>query len=254
MSPQCICDIEHELNYFSYNPTSICTPTILLKKIIMNNKNQLPRYKLQCYGVESLSDTELIATLISTGSKEHSLMDLANIVLEKSEAGIYGLGRLSLEDITKIPGIGDAKAAILISALELGRRRTKLKTPQRQKIAASIDIYEQFSFLADLPHEEFWILLLRHNNTIIGKWQISKGGIASTIVDTRLILKKAIDSLATGIVLCHNHPSGESSPSQADVGLTRRLKEAARIVNMEILDHIIVAEKSYYSFSDNGLI
>lgn len=220
----------------------------------MEHKRQLPRCKLQQNGIRSLSDVELIATLINSGTKEQPLFELANAVMEKAYGSIYGLSKLGLDDLKKVPGIGHSKAAAILTALELGRRHQEADTPPKPKISSSEDIFNHFSFLGDLPHEEFWILILKRNNAVIDKFQISKGGVSGTLVDVRLILKKAIDALASVIILCHNHPSGDTRPSQQDIFMTKRIREAAKMVDMDVLDHIIIAEKTYYSFGDNGLI
>jgi DNA repair protein RadC len=217
----------------------------------MNKGEILPRKKIRHHGVQSLTDVELIATLLNTGSKNQTVFAVAQSVLCKSEDGIIGLSKLSIHEISSIPGIGESKATAIIAAMELGRRIKESITPSRTKIRSSKDCYDQFSFMGDLPHEEFWILLLRRNNTVIDKVQISKGGIAGTYVDTRIILKRAIESLASGIVLCHNHPSGELTPSQQDIQITNRLKQAASTMEIQIIDHIIIGGKSHYSFNDN---
>lgn len=214
-----------------------------------------PREKLLAKGRSALSDAELIAILIGSGSKNESAVELSQKILAGAGNNLNALGKVSVKDLMKFKGIGEAKAISIAAALELGRRRKKEKPGKRDKILTSRDVFEFFyPQLADLPHEEFWILLLNRANNIIHKVNISRGGISGTIVDVRIILKIAIENLATSIVLCHNHPSGNIMPSQSDTELTKNLKQAAALVEIQVLDHIIIGENAYYSFSDEGVI
>ena len=222
----------------------------------MNTKSNfetLPREKLLTQGVSSLSDSEVLSLLLGNGSTKHSVLELSKAILQKSN-GIYELGRLSLNELIQIHGVGYAKAMIIIGAMELGRRRVQAEIPSKNQIRQSNDGYQEFQFLSDCPHEEFWILLLKRNNKICSKVKISTGGISGTVVDVRLILKRALDHLASAILLCHNHPSGNATPSEADIQLTRKIKEASRFHDIDIIDHIIIAEREYFSFADEGLI
>jgi DNA repair protein RadC len=213
----------------------------------------LPRQKILQHGIKSLSDTELLSILLTTGTKEIPVLTLAQEVLSISN-GICDLGKLSVTDLKKVKGIGEAKAMIIVSAMELGRRREQSIIPERLKIIRSGDAYQIFTFLADYPHEEFWVLLLNRANKVIGRKRISEGGVSGTVVDSRILFKLAVDALASSIILCHNHPSGNVTPSESDVKLTRKLREAGRLFQIDIADHIIIGDNNYFSFADEGMI
>ena len=214
-----------------------------------------PREKFMQKGRQYLSDTELVAILISTGTKDESAVDLAKKVLSLTHNNLNDLGRLTVKDFTKIKGIGEAKAISIIAALELGRRRKEEDKKEKIGLQNSKDSYLFFEpILADLPHEEFWVVLLNRGNKIIGHKRISEGGIAATVVDFKIVLKYAIENLACGIMLAHNHPSGNTLPSNADKSLTQKLKEACRLVDIVVNDHIIIGDRAYYSFSDEGIL
>jgi DNA repair protein RadC len=214
-----------------------------------------PREKMLVKGIQSISDSELIALLIGSGTKQNSAVELARHILDKAGNNLDKLGKFTVTDLKKLKGIGQAKAIAIVAALELGRRRKMADALETIKIAGSNDVYNLICpLLSDLPHEEFWVLILNRSNKVIDKQKISQGGITGTVTDIRMILKLAIDNLATSIILCHNHPSGNLQPSDADVSITRRLKESAALMDIALLDHIIIAGKSYYSFTDNNLI
>lgn len=214
-----------------------------------------PREKLISKGISSLSDAELIAILIGSGNKNETAVDLSKRILNENKNNLNELAKLSLNDLENYKGIGEAKAITIIAALELGRRRNLNEAIERKKITSSKDAFEIFSpIISDLPYEEFWILLLNRSNKIIDKIRISTGGITGTIADIRIILKEAILKNSTGIIVCHNHPSGNIKPSTSDIELTKKIKNAAEIMDISILDHIIVAENSFYSFADEGLL
>ncbi len=214
-----------------------------------------PREKLAAKGVNALSDAELIAILLGSGTREGSALDVARRMMQKIDNDLLALGKLSVKDLMKEKGIGQARAIIIVAAIELGRRRRRFETEQKKNITSSKDVAEIFmSRIGDLPHEQFWLLLLNRANKVIGQELISSGGIAGTVVDTRIIFKKAIESLASSIILCHNHPSGNLKPSEADLSLTNRLKEAGKLLEIPVLDHIIVTDSSSFSFADEGLI
>ncbi|MBN1413769.1 MAG: DNA repair protein RadC [Bacteroidales bacterium] len=214
-----------------------------------------PREKLLAKGTQSLSNSELIAILIGSGTKNQSAVELARRILSNAGNDLDQLGRFSVADFMKIKGIGRAKAISIVSALELGRRRKDSESADRMKITSSDDVFKTlYPHLADLSHEEFWILLLNRSNKIIEKRKISQGGIAGTVTDVRMILKSAIEVLASSIILCHNHPSGNLQPSEADIQITQKLKDSAHIMDIRLLDHIIIAGKQYYSFADENLI
>lgn len=213
-----------------------------------------PREKLIAKGISSLSDAELLAILIGSGSSKESAVDLAKKILKGSNNNLNELGKKSITDLKKrYHGVGDAKAISIVAALELGRRRKSDDTYKKPKIKTSSDVFDLMQpILGDLPHEEFWVLLLNRSNTVITKFRISQGGISGTVIDVRLILKPAIDNLSSSIILCHNHPSGNTLPSDADEKITKKIADSADIMDIKVLDHIIVTDKSYFSFSDEG--
>lgn len=214
-----------------------------------------PREKLLLKGKASLSDAELVAILLGTGTAALSALDLSKKILQATDNNLDALARLGVKDLTKIKGIGEAKAISIVAALELGRRRKELLPNEKPKITSSKDAYEQVSGdLMDLPHEEFWIILTNRANRIIKKQQVSAGGVAGTVADPKLIFKAAIEELASGLILAHNHPSGNLTASQADITLTHKLKEAGKLLEIQVLDHIIVAGKRYFSFADEGML
>ncbi len=214
-----------------------------------------PREKLLTKGISSLSDSELIAIIIGSGSRDESAVQLSKRILGSVQHNLNELGKLSLDDLQKYKGIGEAKAIGIVAALEIGRRRKLTESINREKITSSKDIYEIFhSILADLPHEEFWILLLNRSNKIIDRQKISQGGISGTVTDIRLMMKAALDKLASSIVLAHNHPSGNTKPSDADIFITQKVKESGKLMDITLLDHLIITDGNYFSFADEGLI
>jgi DNA repair protein RadC len=214
-----------------------------------------PREKLMLKGTTSLSDAELIAILLRSGNKALNAVDLAKKILRSTGNSLHGLARLSVKDLMKIKGIGEAKAVSVIAALELGRRRKEFDTEEKLKISGSKDAFDLLkSHLQDLRHEEFWVILLNRANRVIKKQQISQGGVAGTVADPKIIFKSAIEDLASGIILAHNHPSGNLTASQADVELTRKLKEAGKLLEIQVLDHLIVSGQKYFSFADEGIL
>ncbi|MCX7638110.1 MAG: DNA repair protein RadC [Cyclobacteriaceae bacterium] len=214
-----------------------------------------PREKLLLKGKASLSDAELIAILIGTGTASQSAVDLAKQILLSVDNNLDELAKLSVADLTKIKGIGEAKAIAIVSALELGRRRKDFTEKERPKINSSRMAFEEVKAdLLDLPQEEFWILLLNRATQLIKKQKVSVGGMHATYVDAKVIFKYALEAGAGNIILAHNHPSGNSTPSPADLELTRKLKEGGKLLDIQLIDHIIVAGKSYLSFADEGLL
>ena len=214
-----------------------------------------PREKLLMKGKAALSDAELIAILLGTGTAAASAVDVAKMVLQTVNNDLNELARLTVKDLTKIKGVGAAKAVTIVSALELGRRRRETNTEERPKITGSKDIYELLKAdLLDIPHEAFWIVLLNRANRVIKKYQISQGGVAGTVADPKIIFKIALEELASGVILAHNHPSGNLTASKADIDLTRKLRESGKLLEIEVLDHLIIAGKNYMSFADEGLM
>ncbi|OQX78497.1 MAG: hypothetical protein B6D61_05345 [Bacteroidetes bacterium 4484_249] len=212
-----------------------------------------PREKLLLKGKHVLSDAELIAILIGSGSRNESAVDLAKRILKTTDDNLIELSKLNVKDLIKFKGVGEAKAISIIAALELGKRRRGAETIERKKIITSNDVFEYFqSVLSDYNYESFYILLLNRANKIIKEVLISEGGLSGTVVDPKKIFKIGLEHKASSIVLCHNHPSGNINPSGSDVDLTRRLKKAGEMLDLPIIDHIIIADENYYSFADEG--
>jgi DNA repair protein RadC len=214
-----------------------------------------PREKLLQKGTNSLSDAELLGILISSGKKDKSAVDLGRELLHMVNNNLNKLGKLTINDFTKVSGIGKARAVSIAAALELGRRRKLEDGPEIPQIKCSRDVFDQISpLVSDLPYEEFWILFLNRSNKIIDRMKISQGGISGTVTDIRLIMKKALEYLASGIIVVHNHPSGNLNPSDSDTRITQKIKDAGNIMDIQLLDHLIISDKEYYSFADNGLL
>ncbi|MEG2101538.1 MAG: DNA repair protein RadC [Flavobacterium sp.] len=212
-----------------------------------------PREKLMLKGKDALSDAELLAILIGSGSRNESAVALSKRILASVD-NLNSLGKLDISQLINFRGIGEAKAITIIAALELGRRRRAEDIIELKKITSSKIAFEIMRpIIGELPHEEFWVLFLNNSNKVISKTQLSKGGISGTIVDTRLVFRLALENRATGLILCHNHPSGNLIPSDADKDITRRIKTAGAILDVKILDHLIITETKYYSFVDEGI-
>jgi DNA repair protein RadC len=214
-----------------------------------------PREKLMIQGRQSLTDAELVAILIASGNDTDSAVELSKKILNSVGENLNELGKLSINDLKKFKGIGEAKAITIIAALELGRRRQATEAVVRDKIMSSRQAYEIFQpHLADLAYESFYVLYLNRSNKLIWKERMSTGGIAGTVVDTRMILRTAIEKLASGIFIAHNHPSGNLKPSEADVKITQTLQSACNLLDMKLLDHLIIGDKDYFSFHDEGMM
>lgn len=214
-----------------------------------------PREKLSLQGRRSLSDAELIAILIGSGSRNESAVELSKRILHNCENDLNFLSKLSIQDLSRFKGIGEAKAISIIAALELGRRRKETARQQHILVQSSKDAYEAIkSQFADLNHEEFWILLLNRANRITSKQLISKGGQAGTVADPKIIFNTALQNHASSVILAHNHPSGNLKPSQADIDLTRKLRSAGAFLDIPVLDHLIVTESGFFSFTDEGML
>jgi DNA repair protein RadC len=214
-----------------------------------------PREKLLQKGISSLSDAELLAILICSGTREKSAVDLGREILGIVNNNLNSLGKLTINDLKKLHGIGTARAVTITAALELGRRRKLAEVPEVLQIKCSKDVAEIFQpLLSDLVHEEFWILFLNRSNKVIDRMKLSQGGISGTVTDVRMVMKKAIEYLASGIIVCHNHPSGNLNPSESDTRITQKIKEAGNLMDIQLLDHLIISDKDYYSFADNGLL
>ncbi|HXS58497.1 MAG TPA: DNA repair protein RadC [Hanamia sp.] len=214
-----------------------------------------PREKLAAKGRESLSDSELLAILINTGSGKSSAVDLAKEVLKLGGNNLDELGKLSLKDLMSVKGIGEAKAITLVAALELGRRRQSVFPLNKTQVRSSKELAEYLkTALKDYEHEVFAVVFMNRANKINHFQVLSSGGISHTIVDPRIIFKRALEVKATSIVLCHNHPSGNLRPSRQDEALTAKLKEAGTLLDINVVDHLIVSDEGYYSFADEGMI
>jgi DNA repair protein RadC len=214
-----------------------------------------PREKLIRKGIYSLSDAELLAILISSGTRKKSAVDLGRELLGMVNNNLNSLGKLSVADLLKIRGIGPARAVTIAASLELGRRRNLAMLPDTNHIKSSKDVADIFlPLLSDLSHEEFWMLFLNRSNRVIDRMKLSQGGISGTVTDVRIIMKKALELLASGIIVCHNHPSGNMNPSESDAKITQKIKEAGNLMDIQLLDHLIISGKEYYSFADNGLL
>lgn len=214
-----------------------------------------PREKMLAKGIRALSEAELIAILIGSGNLEESAVEVSRRILSSVNNNLNELGKKTIADLQKFKGIGPAKAITIAAAMELGRRRKESEPDEKPKIVTSADGAAIFRpLLSDLPHEEFWVLLLNRNNLVIDKMLVSQGGLSGTVIDVRIILKMALDKLASSIILCHNHPSGNLMPSEADKDITKKIKEAGKHMDIPVLDHLIIANDSYFSFADEGLI
>ncbi len=214
-----------------------------------------PREKLLRKGKLALSDSELIAILIGSGNRKETAVELSKRILASTQNNLSELGKLSVNQLCKFNGIGEAKAITIIAALELGRRRRLENALERTKITSSRSVFELMQpIIGELPHEEFWIIYLNNSNKVIDKLQLSKGGITGTLVDVRLTLKKALELGAVALILAHNHPSGTLKPSMADKNLTQKLKTASESLDIKVLDHLIVTEMSYFSFADEAIL
>ncbi len=214
-----------------------------------------PREKVMANGVQSLSDAELLAILLGSGTKHMTAVELARLIMRGAENSLHVLGRQGISELVRIKGVGPAKATSILAALELGRRRDGMKYSEKTPVKSSETVYKLFHpLMSDLEHEEFWLLMLNRANRVLGRFKVSQGGLSGTVIDTRIILKKALDNLASSIIVCHNHPSGNKQPSDADLKITGKLKKAAEMLEIKLLDHVIIADKSYFSFADEGLI
>lgn len=215
----------------------------------------LPREKLIQKGKSALTDAELISLLLGPGTRTASSVELGKRVLHQANNSLHDLARMTVKDLVRIGGVGRTKAMAIVAALELGRRRRDLSPELRPCLSRSADAFEIIKpVLLDIPHEEFWIILVNRANRLIRINQISQGGVAGTVADPKIIFKMALEELASGIILAHNHPSGNLVASQADIELTRKLSAGARLLEIQVLDHIILAGQKYFSFADEGLM
>lgn len=218
-------------------------------------RDDRPREKLMQHGAQTLSDAELIAILIRSGTTKESALDLAKRVLATSGNDLYRLGRMGVADLTRFKGMGEAKAISIVAALELGRRRRALEPAERELVATSAVAHELLRpMLGDLPHEEFWLLFMDRGNRLLDRCRVSRGGLHGTVADPKVIFKEALDRRASSVVLGHNHPSGQLRPSEEDITLTRKLVEGGRLLEITVQDHLIVTSGGYFSFADHGMM
>lgn len=214
-----------------------------------------PREKLLLKGKQTLSNAELIAILIGSGNRDESAVALSKRILNSTKNNLNQLSQLSVEELQRFKGVGEAKAISILTALELGKRQFFEKVEVHPKISSSKDVFEVMQpHLGDLKHEEFWVLYLDNANKVLSKNQLSKGGLTATLVDVRLVYKRALELSAVGILVCHNHPSGKLTPSNSDIELTKQIKEAGATLNIKLLDHLIISKKKYFSFADEGVL
>ncbi|WP_435623261.1 RadC family protein [Flagellimonas sp.] len=214
-----------------------------------------PREKLAQKGRSVLSDAELLAILIGSGNRQESAVQLSQRILSTVDYSLNELGKLSISQLKKFKGIGEAKAITIAAALEVGRRRRGQEGPRIEKIGGSGDAFMlMYPLIGELEHEEFWVLYLNNSNKVVHKSQLSKGGITGTLVDVRLVMKKALELGAVAIILAHNHPSGSIKPSISDKQITKKLKIAAEALDLKVLDHLILAQHQYLSFADKGIL
>ncbi len=214
-----------------------------------------PREKLLHKGRRILTNAELLAILIGSGSKDESAVALAKRILASANHNLNELGKVSIKQLMQFKGIGEAKAVTIAAALEVGRRRDMDVAAKATTVTSSKTVFKVLQpILGELAHEEFWILYLNNSNSIIHKAELSKGGITGTLVDVRLVLKKALELGAVALILAHNHPSGTLKPSEADKFITNKLKVASNAMDIKVLDHVIITEKDYFSFADQKIL
>jgi len=214
-----------------------------------------PREKLLLQGRRQLTDAELIAILIGSGNKSETAVDLSKRILKSCGHDLHKLAQLGIKELSKFKGIGEAKAIAIIAALELGRRRKDTELVNVQKVSSSVDVHRVIKAdLADLPHEEFWVILLNRANVVVGKYFLSKGGQAGTVVDPKMVFKIALEHGAASVVLVHNHPSGSLKPSNADVSITKKMMELGKMMEIAVHDHLIIYNDTFLSLADEGYV
>ena len=219
------------------------------------SEDDQPREKLLYKGKAALSDAELVAILIGSGSRNESAVDLCKRILQQNNNQLHQLQKQSIQQLMQFKGIGEAKAITIVAALELAKRLQLSETKELTKIGSSTDVCKLMQpLIGDLPHEEFWCLLLNNSNKVIYKFQLSKGGLTQTVVDIRMLFKTVLEHLATAIILVHNHPSGQLNPSMADKDITQKIKQAGTTLDIALLDHLIITATDYLSFADEGIL
>lgn len=219
------------------------------------SESDRPREKLINKGISALSDSELIAILIGSGNKNKSAVELSREILNQYNNNLNSLGKAEYNNLMNFAGMGPAKAISIVAALELGRRRNLQDAEKTISLSSSSAVFDYLQpIMGDLITEEFRVVYLNRANKIIENVSISKGGTTGTVIDIKIIMKRALEILAQGIIIAHNHPSGNKMPSKMDINITEKIKNAAELFSISVLDHIIVADKTYYSFRDEGLL
>lgn len=219
------------------------------------SEDDQPREKLLYKGKNALSDAELVAILIGSGSRNESAVDLCKRILQQNNNQLHQLQKQSIQQLMQFKGIGEAKAITIVAALELAKRLQLSETKELTKIGSSADVCKLMQpIIGDLPHEEFWVLLLNNSNKVIYKMQLSKGGLTQTVVDIRMLFKTALEHLATALILVHNHPSGQLVASNADKDITQKIKLAGNSLDIKLLDHLIITQNGYLSFADEDIL
>ncbi len=219
------------------------------------SEDDQPREKLLYKGKSALSDAELVAILIGSGSRNESAVDLCKRILQQNNNQLHQLQKQSIQQLMQFKGIGEAKAITIVAALELAKRLQLSETKELTKIGSSADVCKLMQpIIGDLPHEEFWVLLLNNSNKVIYKMQLSKGGLTQTVVDIRMLFKTALEHLATALILVHNHPSGQLVASNADKDITQKIKLAGNSLDIKLLDHLIITQNGYFSFADEDIL
>ncbi|MCL4481760.1 MAG: DNA repair protein RadC [Bacteroidetes bacterium] len=214
-----------------------------------------PREKMINRGISSLTDAELIAILITSGNSKESAVELSRRIMDSVHHNLHELGKLNCDELKRFRGIGEAKAITLIAAMELGRRRNQSQALEKAQIRESKDAANYLRpEIGDLAYEEFWVLFLNRQNKVIDKQKLSQGGMTGTVIDVRLVMKLALEKHAISLIFCHNHPSGNLEPSDADKKITRQLKEAAALMEIPVIDHLIVTQSGFFSFADEGML
>lgn len=214
-----------------------------------------PREKFLLKGKSAVSDSELLAIIMGSGNRDESAVELARRILNSVENNWHRLSQLSLQDLMKFKGVGEAKAISIATALEIGSRRSQQEVIERQQISSSKDAFDILQpHLSDLSTEEFWAIFLNHQNKILYKTCLFRGGIASSVADVRVIFKTALEHFSTQIIVAHNHPAGSLKPSKEDINITQKIKEAGKLLDIDLLDHLILTQNKYYSFKDEGIL
>jgi len=214
-----------------------------------------PREKFLLKGKAAVSDSELLAIIMGSGNRDESAVELARRILNSVENNWHRLSQLNIKDLMKFKGVGEAKAISIATALEIGNRRSQQEVLERQKIGSSKEAFEILQpHLSELQTEEFWVIFLNNQNKILYKNCLFRGGIGSSVADVRIIFKTAIEHFSTGIIVAHNHPAGSMKPSQQDINITNKIKEAGKLLDIELLDHLIIAQNQFYSFKEEGIL